>query len=152
MAAMNAKLHYSYVLSSVLLFWFLGQLNICLYEFYCIVNLSNVPLALETYLCLWNSLITMFLCIYYLYFSWFSRKLLFAIARYSLRYNLLALGKNTPLFKTLVARKKSRSLTSDAGSGRCWWEWGFKLFPWFPWKWRPKESDLIENPLISGNK
>ena len=57
----------------------------------------------------------MFLCIYYLYFLWFSSKPLFAIARYSLlafekntplfviarynlRYSLLVLGKNTPLF------------------------------------------------------
>jgi len=40
----------------------------------------------------------MFLCIYYLYFSWFSSKSLFAIARYRLRYSPLALGKNTPLF------------------------------------------------------
>ena len=59
----------------------------------------------------------MFLCIYYLYFSWFSRKLLFAIARYSLRYNLLVLGKNTPLFKTLVARKKKPLAYQRCGLG-----------------------------------
>ena len=40
----------------------------------------------------------MFLCIYYMYFLWFSSKPLFAIARYSLRYSLLASGKNTSLF------------------------------------------------------
>ena len=45
----------------------------------------------------------MFLCIYYLYFSWFSSKPLFAIARYS----VLALEKKyaaicySPLFKTM---------------------------------------------------
>ena len=64
----------------------------------CIVNLSNVSVALEIYLYLWNSLITMFLCIYYLYVSWFSSKPLFAIARYSFRYSVLALEKNMPLF------------------------------------------------------
>jgi len=40
----------------------------------------------------------MFVCFYYLYISWFSSKLLFAIAHYSLRYSFLASGKNTPLF------------------------------------------------------
>ena len=82
----------------MLLFWSFEQLNIWLYEFYCIVNLSDIPVALETYWYLWNSLITMFLCIYYLYFLWFSSKSLFAIARYSLPYSLLASEKNTPLF------------------------------------------------------
>ena len=47
----------------------------------------------------------MFLCIYYLYFPWFSGKPLFVIARYS----LLASEKkyaaiyHSPLFKTMYA-------------------------------------------------
>ena len=34
----------------MLLFWSFGQLNIRLYEFYFIVNLTNVPVALETFM------------------------------------------------------------------------------------------------------
>ena len=51
-----------------------------------------------------------YIFVHYLYFLWFSSKPLFAIARYSLRYSLLVLGKkyaaiyHNLLFKTLIAR------------------------------------------------